>query len=155
MFSHFWKIVNANGSNADVRFNNLLRAVVTSDSNTTLKCLIKLSETVKNVVNHNKKRVKQLTNETNTAFHHTCFGLIQCFPNFFVCWHRKVTKKILGHARKEGMTILFFRRSSPEILVISEQQSKMKIRTSGALKEKKVITLLAITYSQGLSSLRT
>ena len=76
MFIEFWNIVNVHGINADERFRDPLKGVITSTSCNQVQVLEKLALTVQQMGSSGRKRVKQLTSSTSQAFYHTCCGLI-------------------------------------------------------------------------------
>ena len=76
MFIEFWNIVNVHGINADERFCDPLKGVITSTSCNQVQVLEKLALTVQQMGSSGRKRVKQLTSSTSQAFYHTCCGLI-------------------------------------------------------------------------------
>ena len=76
MFIEFWNIVNVHGINADERFHDPLKGVITSTSRNQVQVLEKLALTVQQMGSSGRKRVKQLTSSTSQAFYHTCCGLI-------------------------------------------------------------------------------
>ena len=74
MFVNFWKIVNVRGLNADRRFNDERRAVISSEDDPRLTTLTSLADTVLKMKGVHGKRKQQLTADTCMSFVHTCHG---------------------------------------------------------------------------------
>ena len=72
MFVNFWKIVNVRGLNADRRFKNERRAVISSEDDPRLTSLTSLADTVLKIKGVHGKRKQQLTADTCMSFVHTC-----------------------------------------------------------------------------------
>ena len=68
MFVNFWKIVDVRGLNADRRFKDERRAVISSEDDPRLTTLTSLADTV--------LRKQQLTADTCMSFVHTCHGIV-------------------------------------------------------------------------------
>ena len=76
MFVNFWKIVNVRGLNADRRFKDEHRAVISSEDDPRLTTLTSLADTVLKMKGVHGKRKQQLTADTCMSFVHTCHGIV-------------------------------------------------------------------------------
>ena len=76
MLVNFWKIVNVRGLNADRRFKDECRAVISSEDDPRLTTLTSLADTVLKMKGVHGKRKQQLTADTCMSFVHTCHGIV-------------------------------------------------------------------------------
>ena len=68
----YWKIIDAKGVGADIKFNDLLRAVVKSTSDHRLEFLLKLADIADGMTSSGNKCIQQLTRDTGSALSHVC-----------------------------------------------------------------------------------
>ena len=76
MFGNFWKIVIVRGINADRRFKDERRAVISNEDDPRLTTLTSLADTVLKMKGVHGKRKQQLTADTCMYFIHTCHGIV-------------------------------------------------------------------------------
>ena len=76
-FVKFWKILNVKGLNADIRFRDPERALMSSDDDSRLNFLLDIAKMANSMMTEKQgKRQKQLTKDTARALSHTCKGLV-------------------------------------------------------------------------------
>ena len=89
MFVNFWKIVNGRGLNADRRFMDERRAVISSEDDPRLTTLTSLDDTVLKMKGVHGKRKQQLTADTCMSFVHTwdcSINKISVKYNSYICY---------------------------------------------------------------------
>ena len=72
----FWTIMNVKSEGADIKHMNPLEEVFRNPDDERLDFLQKFGTMAKDMAGPQGKRVKQLTNDTGKAIHHTCFGIV-------------------------------------------------------------------------------
>ena len=72
----WWKILNVKAIGADTRHNDPLQAVINNPDDNRLNLILQFGDMALKMAGPKGKRVKQLSKDTATCMHQTCYGLV-------------------------------------------------------------------------------
>ena len=83
----WWKILNAK---ADIRHTDPLKAPISSPDDNRLNIILQFGDMALNMCAEQGKRIKQLSKDTATAIHQTCYGIVDLCRHLLATSHKYV-----------------------------------------------------------------